>query len=74
VLAAKAAAFTFEMHASDLSDLERDAAIEQANRFHSMAEELIASGVRTGTVPIISSEGWHVERDGEANVLVLEAR
>ena len=74
VLAAKAAAFTFEMHASDLSDLERDQAIEQANRLHSMAEELIASGVRTGTVPIISSDGWHVERDGEANVLVLEAR
>ena len=74
VLAAKAAAFTFEMHASDLSDLERDQAIEQANRLHSMAEELIASGVRTGTVPIIPPEGWHVERDGEANVLVLEAR
>jgi hypothetical protein len=69
-LATKAAAFTFEMHGSGLSDIERERAYDSAQVLHNRFEDMIMG--KANNVSQSMPSGWRVERGGEQNVLVLD--
>ncbi len=71
-LCTKAASLMFEM-AAQADPLSRNEYLDQADTWARKTEELLASGIASGVVPILPRDGaWGTDRDGETNTLVLK--